>query len=608
MKVLLIFPPQWLPYSPYLSLPSLCAYLKSHGINTIQKDFNIEAYDLLLSKKYIEKVGNDLKEKFTSLEQLSVLDNAVAQKYYFEIYQAYCSADYIADKVDEAKNTFRSKQRYFNIEELTNARMILKRAQEIISIGCFPSGHDLIWTDETNIPRSYEDIKDISQNSVENPFLELYKNHFMPYVTEQNPDVIGISIAGNCQLVPALTLSRLIKEGCQKSHVVVGGNVITLLSDTLIKYPELFKIFFDSAVVHEGEGPLLKLIQTIDSGKDLHEVPNLVYLNRGKTSANSILPSVNINTLPTPCFDGLPLDLYLSPEPVLSILSSRGCYWGKCTFCADNESFLRNYQKRDAQKVVSDMEELSRKYKTKYFAFSDEAISPGSLGKISDEISSKGLAFSCYTNARFEQQFTPELCEKISKAGFRLLFFGLESGSNRVLSLMEKGITKELAIEVCKNVYSAGIWNRLYVFFGFPTETRDEARETINFLVNNRNIIRLFGIGNFVLYKKSDVSKQPEAYSISRIDKGPHTDFALTWDYVVSPGMSPEEAAEVSMAAQNEITSKYDNKDLSKLHYEDVLLYLAHFEKSDPSLERLKQVKTASKPSKQVLRENQFQK
>jgi radical SAM superfamily enzyme YgiQ (UPF0313 family) len=263
---------------------------------------------------------------------------------------------------------------------------------------------------------------------------------------------------------------------------VVGGCVITLMSDVLMKYKELFNLFFDSAVLYEGERPLMKLVECISHGQMLKDVPNLIYLDQGEIHANEILPSENINSLPTPCFDGLPFNLYLSPEPVLPILSSRGCYWGKCAFCSDNILYRSHYQSRDANKVVDDIQELSKKHGVVHFAFSDEAISPSSINRISDELIDRGMNVRCSANVRLERQFTPELCHKIFQAGFRLLYCGLESGCNRILNHMEKGITRESAVEVCRNIYDAVILNIYMLFLVFQLRTQGlKARKPLTF-------------------------------------------------------------------------------------------------------------------------------
>jgi hypothetical protein len=387
--------------------------------------------------------------------------------------------------------------------------------------------------------------------------------------------------------------------------VVVGGHVITVLADVLMKYEELFNLYFDSAVLNEGERPLLKLVENISYGKTLEDVPNLIYSEHGKIRANEIQPPEDINSLPTPCFDGLPFDVYLNPELVLPILSSRGCYWGKCAFCSDSEFYRCHYQNRDADKVVDDMQELSRKHGAAHFSFSDEAISPSSISKLSDELIERGTEFRCSTNVRLERQFTPELCSKMFKAGFRLLFFGLESGCNRILNLMEKGITKETAVEVCRNAYNAGIWNHLYVIFGFPTESRAETQETIDFLISNKNIIHSFKINSFALDKNAPIMKSPERYGISSIDNGTDTDFNLTYNYTASSGLTSGEALELSVVSRENLAREYESKKFFKLDGDDMPLYLSHFEKSDPYLRSVPRDKiTTIQTNKQLTRKS----
>ena len=605
MKVLLIFPPLWIPYRPYLSLPSLYAYLKSNGIEVVQKDFNVEAYDLLLSEDYLKGLKERLEEKFKDIDSKDRLMPGIEQGYYCDLYKAKSSITHIAERIEKAKGVFRNKQAFYDVNALSNARNNLKQAQAIISTGYFPIGQDLIWPINARLQRSLVDIKKLAQNRDENPFLELYEKYLLPFIIEEAPDIIGISITVDSQLIPALTLSRLIKSSYKKAHVVVGGGVITLLSEELKKHDELFNVFFDSAVPYEGERPLLKLVESISHDQTLEDVPNLIYLDCGKIRANEVLPSENINSLPAPCFEGMPLDLYLNPEPVLPILSSRGCYWGKCAFCSDSVLYQCRYQNRDASKVVDDMQELSQKYGAVHFAFSDECVSPSSISRLSDELISRGLKVSCSADIRLEHQFTPELCNKVFKAGFILLYSGLESGCNRILNHMEKGITKETAAEVCRNIYEAGIWNHLYIFFGFPTESWAEAQETIDFLLSNENIIHSFNIDKFILPKEAPMAKCPERYGISSIDAALDTDFNLSYNYTVSSGLTPSEAEELSIVSHDRIARQYRSKKFFKLNLESLLVYLSHYKKSDPYLRSaIKEKTTNIQLNKQLTRKS----
>ncbi|MDD4924099.1 MAG: PqqD family peptide modification chaperone [Dehalococcoidales bacterium] len=601
MKVLLIFPPFWVPYRPYLSLPSLTGYLKSNGIDVVQKDFNIEAYDLMMSKSYLLETGVQLQERFDILDSKDKLGGGIEQQYYSELYKAKASVPYISGKIEKAKRVFRDKKDFYDINKLTEAREILKQAQSIISTACFPGGEDFVWPLNIRIQRSFEDIRKISQNREKNPFIKLYESHLLPFIEEQAPDLIGISVAGDSQFIPALTLSRLIKKSGNKAHITVGGYMITILSDVIGKYPQLFSDFIDSAVLNEGEYPLLKLAQHLSEGKGLQDVPNLVYYYKNEVRFNDVAPAADVNTLPTPDFDGLPLDLYLSPKTVLPILSSRGCYWGKCAFCSHNESYRWNYKVRDAGKVVDDMKQLSQKHGVTHFAFSDEAISPTSMNKLCDELINRETDFRCSTNVRLERQFTAELCHKMYRAGFRLLYLGLESGCDRVLDLMEKGTDYETALEVCGNVYNAGIWNHLYTFLGFPTESAEEAQQTIDFLITHKDIIRSFNIASFLLNRGAQVVRCPQKYGITAINPGPAPDFTLAYDYTVSSGLSCAEATEMSNIYREKVIQEYDNKEVFKLDYEEILLYLSHYRERDPSLKMLASGNTDTNVKSQAL-------
>jgi len=584
MKVLLVFPPLWVPHRPYLSLPSLFAYLKNNGIDVIQRDFNIEAYNLLLSESYLKYVGNRLKNNFNTLESKSRLDYGIEQEYYCDLYKAISNLEYISERIEDAKNTFRDKNRYYDVSALVNARNIIRQAQSIISIGCFPSGQDLVWPLLMRFQRSVDDIHKITQNNIENPFITLYQNHLIPFILKEKPDIVGISIPGETQLIPALTLSRLIKSSCKDVHVVMGGYVISMLYDTLMKYKDLYTNFFDSVIINEGERPLLKLVENLNKGRSLQDVPNLIYLEEGKIRANEVLPPEDINALPTPCFDGLPFELYLNPELVLPILSSKGCYWGKCAFCSHNTTSYYHYKVRDSNKVVDDIQELSQQYNVKHFTFTDEAITPASMSKLSDEIIKRKMNIRCSTNLCLDPNFTASLCNKMYKAGFRLLYLGLESGCNRVLNYMEKGVNKDIATKVCKNIYDAHIWNHVYTFLGFPTETKEEAQETIDFLLYNKHVIRSFNINNFILTKGSKIMKNPEQYGLTSIDTGYHVDFTLEYNYTLNSGITFDEALKMSNVYREKIANEYSNKEVLKLDYEDIILYLSHFENKDPFL------------------------
>ena len=134
----------------------------------------------------------------------------------------------------------------------------------------------------------------------------------------------------------------------------------------------------------------------------------------------------------------------------------------------------------------------------------------------------------------------------MKKAGFAFLMFGLESANDRVLALIDKGTCKEVERDSLQKSHKAGIWNHTFLFFGFPTETRTEAQETIDFLRDNLDSIHSFGPGVFLLNRDSSCYQYPEKFSIERIIEDPDRNIAMNLDFVANEGMSRKEAVEMN--------------------------------------------------------------
>lgn len=590
MKVLLIFPPLFTPFRPYLAGPSLCAYLKDKGISVIQKDFNVEAFDVMLSAKYLCSLNRTLDEKLSLLEAKSKLEPGTEQKLYNNLFMAKSMVNSLAANVEEAKGKTRNSKTFYDPSELSRARETLNRAFLTISTAYAPTGLNFGLLDIPGVTGSFESLKAATLNWAENPFIQVYEEYLMPFIRVEQPDIVGITIAAESQLIPALTLARMLKSHESHPHVCIGGHVVTVLAETIAAHEEIFRKFIDSAILHEGEQPLLELVEALKEDTPLENVSNLIYLSAEGICVTETVPPLEINLLPTPCFDGLKLDSYFGPEPVLPLLSSRGCYWNKCAFCGHTLGWGGGYQVRSTEKVIGDIRELVQKHGTRHFAFCDEGIAPASMNRLSDQILESGLNIRCSTNIRLEQQFTPELCRKMAAAGFRLLSLGLESSCERVLDLMSKGTSKDTAIEVCRNVFGAGIWNHVYLMLGFPGETLEEATETIEFLATGQDKIRSFFVENFSLGKGSIIYKNPERFGVTKINDGPENEFRLSCGYSVSSGITPGEASELAQFCMTNVAPKYESEKLLALigyrYDKDFMLplYLSHFEHEDPLL------------------------
>ncbi len=588
MKLLLLFPPQWIPHQPYLGLPSLTAYLRKNDVEVVQKDLNIESYDHFLSRTYLRSLKPRLDVKFAAIDGRPQLAPGLEPQLYADLYLGKSSVHHLADSIDEAKSVFRTP-RYFDANLLSKARETVCDSLAVISAAFFPTRLELTGLTIPSYDGTFTSIDTLTADRDQNPYIEYFEGSVLAYVRSQSPEVVGISITGETQLLPALTLSRLIKNHFPSTHIVFGGYIVTLLVGVFKKNTQLFGRYMDSLIVLEGERPMLELVKKLEKGESLEGVPNLIYFDGEAIRENQPIAPEQMDSLPPPDFDGLPLEKYLSPEPVLPLLVSRGCYWGKCAFCSHNISYENRYRVSKAKKIIADIETLANRYNTRHFAFSDEAISPKVMRDLTSSLIERKANFRFSTNVRLETQFDADLCQRMYDAGFRIVYLGLESGCDRVLGLMQKGFTCEDALKTCRALTGAGIWDHLYVFFGFPGELESEARQTMKFLLDARDAVRSFNIGAFTLTRGSEVMTAPQKYGVTLPQGDASANFAIGFAYDLTQGISWEQASNMSEDAWDRLADAYPTREvLRMLSKEDLLLYLSKYESTDPQLSTIK--------------------
>jgi len=573
MNIKLIFPPQWWITQPYLSLPCLTAYLKKKGFQPKQEDLNIMAYDIFLTPEYLTKCLDRIVKRKGELE----MEESLLKKDWREYCGCFLSQIHfpeVINEINEAKAVLREPQKFFNFSLYSKSLKIIVKALKMISTAYYPTVID-ISSFEMN-PASYtmDDVINATKDE-KNPYISFYKDYFLSEVQNELPDLIGISIIGTSQLIPGLTLARIIKEYYPGIHIVIGGNIFSRLGNRLKEWPFIFGSIIDSVILYEGEVPLSKLCETLSKNKDLDEVPNLVFKKNGRVKINKIDIPEKIDCLPTPCFEDLDFDKYFSPYPILPLLSSRGCYWGHCAFCDHGEIYMGRYKERDVDLLIDDISVLSKRYSSKYFTFNDEAIAPSHIKKIANSIISKNIDIRSITDMRLESGITSALAQLIYDSGFRVIYFGLESYSDRVLAHMKKGINCRTIRNVFRWFSDAGIWNHAFLFFGFPTETESEARKTMDFISKNKDIIHSVGHGSFLLTNNSDVMKNPKRYGVSSIAEDPNSLLGLWKTYSVSNGLTKKQAIDLAKKFSKKLEEEYNDIDAwGTLLREHQLLYL----------------------------------
>jgi anaerobic magnesium-protoporphyrin IX monomethyl ester cyclase len=557
MKLLLLFPPMWEAAQPFLSVPSLTAYLRENGHEVVQRDLNVEFQDQVTSPEYINHLIAKKKLDLNRIDANYVLRN---------ILKALPAA-----KQDLKNDNFYNPEMYFENS------MVLKSAFEFVSYLYSPTKlTDKAVTMKYISSNSFH-IMTAAQDRSQNPFIDFYEDYFLNDIKDINPGLIGISITSENQIIPGLTLSRLIKIAYPDIPVVIGGFIITNLIESLSKNRHHFKTLFDYLIGGEGEIPLLELVRALETDKDLSKVPSLTYIHKYELKTNHLAAPLPINDLPTPDFDGLPLDKYLTPKLVLPLFTSRTCYYKKCSFC--DMFFDNKFQLRSPDKVVKDMAAIKEKYGTKYISFSDLTISAKSCNNLAKKIIETGLDIRWITTARFEKNYSEEVCQTMYESGCRMLLFGMESGSQRILDLMEKGTTVEKSVFVLNNTAKAGIWSHAFIIFGFPSETREELQETIDFVFAKKDILDSLGTSLFSLNVNAPVGKRPENYLVEELYHDSLQDLKLDIkNYRVTGGM-----------AKDDIKTEYDKFHdrlwnelnhplwMKSSSYTTIMLYIDHY-------------------------------
>ncbi len=449
------------------------------------------------------------------------------------------NGQYLINEVENAKESIKSKEEFYDFDKYKKSMDILKASLRLLSMAYFPTKLSFYSYEMSYSAASTSDVlMAVKDNS--NIYIDFYNAIALPGIISNSPDIIGISINEESQVIPGMTLAYMIKNKLPQVHIVILGKYFTYLKNYLKENKPLFT-YIDSIIVHEAETAFVELIKSIEANKDLNAVPNLIYVDGVNIIENTTFINEDLDKLPTPCYDDLPLNLYLSPQVVLPLYATRGCYWGKCAFCNFHLASGGKYRCRNSEKVLEDIKILSHKHNCELFLFIDEALTPKFLQDFSRNLKKSEISTKWGCHARFEKQMNKDFFINLYYAGCVSIAFGFESACDRVLKLMDKGTDSKTIEEVLSNSFEAGIASHLTFFFGFPTETKEEAKETIEFVLNNLEKINSLRFSHYLLVENSMVFQNSEIFNISKIYKKGGNDLSLNYDYEINQGMSQKE-------------------------------------------------------------------
>lgn len=525
MKAFLVFPPHWLPTMPHLALPMLTASLRATGVEVIQRDLNVEVFDDLLTQAYLE----DSLARLASEPPAALTPNTLRH--------AFDHGADLAYRVEPAKAAIRDP-RFYDGSTSVEAFLTLVQGLELASMPFHPSEFQVTRFVPPGPVDSSRNLLQLVGDPVHNPFYDVFQRGIVQDILRELPELVGISIPTLDQMLAGMTLAHLLKRAGSPAHVTIGGPHITMLREQLLRSPALFDLL-DSAVVFAGEGPLLRLMEAVEGDQDLSKVPNLIYRERGRVRATPVMPAGDAVAADArgPDFDGLPLHQYFTPDLVLPLLSSHGCYHGKCAFCNVGYGGPDRFRMIDPDLVVDQMRALRQRYAARHFFFSDEALTPRTLRVLSTRLAEGGDDLAWCGCARFDPGLTRELLETMARGGCRMLLFGLETAAESTIARMHKGTEPQTMSRILRDSVAAGIWNHAFFFFGFPGETMEAAQETVDFLYAHQDAIHSASPGAFLLERYAPAHRNPVSYGITHIHEDPVRDLAIYFDYDVASGL-----------------------------------------------------------------------
>lgn len=345
------------------------------------------------------------------------------------------------------------------------------------------------------------------------------------------PDLVLISVPFPGNLYAAFRTAQWIKAHFPRVKVAMGGGFANTELRSLSE-PRVFE-FFDFITLDDGEAPVEHLIEHVAGKRPLELLKRTFALVEGKVEYLNLSLARDYKQADTgtPDYSDLLLDQYISVLEIVNpmhrmwsdgrwnkLTMAHGCYWGKCTFCDISLDYIKVYEPLTAQLLCDRMEEMIEKTGQNGFHFVDEAAPPALMRALALEIIRRKLVVSWWTNIRFEKSFSRDLCRLLQASGCIAVSGGLEVASDRLLALIQKGVTVAQVAVVTRNFTEAGIMVHAYLMYGFPTQT---AQETIDSLEMVR---QLFEAGvlqsgfwhQFAMTAHSPVGMYPEQFGVKK--------------------------------------------------------------------------------------------
>ena len=309
--------------------------------------------------------------------------------------------------------------------------------------------------------------------------LKLSYDGFRSELSKRQPDIVGIT-STTLTYKSALHIAKIAKEIHPKCLTLLGGCHVTFWDDKALQECP----YLDVIVRKEGENTIIELVEMLKEGRAFNDVLGITYRKGEEIVRNPDRPYIeDLDSLPFPSHHLWPIEhLRKYGKVIFPIMTSRGCiFW--CKFCSAVRMFGRRYRARSPKNVVDEIEFLQKKYGAEQFTFYDDTftVNQARTAEICEEIINRKLKIEWDCETRVDM-VSKELLQKMKDAGCFVVWYGLESGSQRVLDAMGKGISLTQVIKAFKWTKEVGLMAVVGVILGSTGETKESAWETIKFV------------------------------------------------------------------------------------------------------------------------------
>jgi hypothetical protein len=545
-KVLMITPPFTQLNTPYPATAYLKGFLNTQNIASFQCDLGIEVILKLFSSEGLASLFSNIQSPVSGLSAnsqriynlrdsyIQIIDQVIAflQGKNDVLAHVICEGNFLPEvsrfaQTDDLEWAFGTMGTHDKAKHL--ATLYLEDLSDLIVEAVdphfgFSRYAERLGRSANTFDKLHEALQS-SESFIDQITLKLLQEK----IEKVQPTLVAFSIPFPGNLYSGFKCAQYIKSHYPEVKIAMGGGFpnteLRSLSD-----PQVFE-YFDFVLLDDGEAPILNLIEFLDNKRPKAELKRTFALENSEVFFlnGSKQPDFSQFEAGTPDYSDFNLDNYLSVIEIVNpmhrlwsdgrwnkLTLAHGCYWGRCTFCDTSLDYIRRYEPNTVQVLCDRMEEMIRQTGQIGFHFVDEAAPPALMRALALEIIRRKMTVVWWTNIRFEKNFTYDLCLLLKESGCIAVSGGLEVASDRLLALINKGVSVSKVAKVTDNFTRAGIMVHAYLMYGFPSQT---VQETIDSL----EVVRqLFEVGvvqsgfwhHFALTAHSPVGLNPDKFRI----------------------------------------------------------------------------------------------